>query len=59
MGEKTYGSEKSKKKRVQKTKCPSCKKEINVDEEIQLGNVERIGEIRFIFCPVCGEEIII
>lgn len=47
------------KKRVNKTKCPSCRKEINVDEEIELGNFEKVGEIKFIYCPICGDEIII
>lgn len=47
------------KKRVQKIKCPKCKKEICVDEEIELGNFEKIGDIVFIYCPYDGEEIII
>ena len=48
------------KKRVQKVKCPNkdCK-EINVDEQIELGNYDVIGSIKFIYCPMCGEEIII
>lgn len=47
------------KKRVQKVKCHKCRTTINVDEEISLGNFDTVGSIKYIWCPRCGDEIII
>ena len=47
------------KKRVQKVKCPNRCGEINVEQEIELGNFEKVGDIKFIYCPICGIEIIV
>lgn len=47
------------KKRVTKVKCKCCRKEICVEEQIELGNMDSYGGVKFIYCPYCGEEIII
>lgn len=49
---------KRKKHRVTKCKCPKCG-EFNLDEQIELGNVEQIGKIKIVYCPICGLEIVI
>lgn len=47
------------KKRIQKIKCPNRCGDINVDQEIELGNFDSIGSIKYIYCPMCGIEIIL
>ena len=47
------------KKRIQKTKCPNRCGEINVSEEIELGNFDKIGDHKYIYCPMCGIEILV
>lgn len=47
------------KKRIQKVKCHKCRTIINADEEIELGNFDKVGDYKYIYCPVCGEEILI
>ena len=46
------------KKRIEKIKCDKCRKMVNITEEIELGNYDKIGEITYIYCPFCGQEII-
>lgn len=46
-------------KRINTTVCPKCRKKINVDDELELGNYEKVGRICFIYCPFDGQEIII
>ena len=47
------------KKRIQKVKCLNRCGEINVNEEIELGNFDKIGDYKYIYCPVCGLEILV
>ena len=47
------------KKRVTKIKCPNGCKEFSLEEQIELGNYDKIGSIKYVYCPCCGEEIIV
>lgn len=48
---------KRKKHRVRKSKCPICG-EFDLDEQIKLGNIDKIGSIKYVYCPKCGQDII-
>ena len=30
-----------------------------LNEEIELGNFDKIGDYKYIYCPVCGLEILV
>lgn len=52
------------KKRVQKVKCPNrqCdgyKREICVEEQMELGNFYSVANISYVECPYCCSEIIV
>lgn len=52
------------KKRVQKVKCPNrqCdgyKREICVEEQIELGNFYTVANISYVECSYCCTEIIV
>ena len=46
-------------KRIQKIKCDNCKEKIDITTEIELGNFDKIGGITYVYCPICGNEIIV
>lgn len=48
---------KRKKHKIRKCKCPKCG-EFNLDEQIELGNIDKIGNIKYVYCPKCGQDII-
>lgn len=54
---KDNGKQKSRKNhKIRKIKCPKCG-EFNLDEQIELGNVDKIAGIKITFCPICGMDI--
>jgi transcription elongation factor Elf1 len=62
MGEKIYNQKRESKKRrrrVQKVNCPSCREKLVVEDEIDNGNFDEIAGVKYIICPICGQEIII
>ena len=46
-------------KRIQKINCVKCKEKVNITEELELGNFDKMGNIVFVYCPYCGQEIIL
>ena len=46
-------------KRIQKIKCDNCREKIDITTEIELGNFDKIGGITYVYCPICGNEIIV
>ena len=46
----------NKNKTHKRIKCPYCKKEINEDEVIQEGYIEKYSDVTICECPYCGES---